>query len=546
MRAKILIENFKVFGERVEIDFSDYPVYAIVGKNASGKSTILDAVNRAVYGGQVQEEEKNDPNRSAVLDMETSANKCYKIRSTKGVYEPLPTEQQAPSIDFVKLLKNYPDQPLDNVCRSVSDILGKKVVVVRRDPFEVELDGRRLNPHQLSAGMQAIFTMEAILNYPRIGNQDQVIFVIEEPETFLHPNLLKEYMNKLINFFDENADRFKLLFSTHSAIPLSMLRPSQIVRVVDGKVYTYAGDFAGWYMMTDQNKAELFFADRAVLVEGFSDKLVYSSLLHSTGTRPERHNVLLLHIDGVYNREKITEICENFGIKTLFVGDADQKSYNQRGGKNPELSFEVLLEYGELEDAIPLVDWAKALEEDFLGFLFFNLMKLEGGQDYERACKALGKNKINYAIKLAQLYGSEPVDSQHLFYQLTLSMKSFVEMGEFTQVNFPPKPTLEEELKDYLFFFVQEDLRGDLRKEDLCNPEEKTVGAFFSKESYGRLNNLLVKMCKSGLPFYVVAGGNYDLKAPYSILSNNCEGVNRSSDKIEVNQGNYRSLIIHL
>ncbi|MCS7205926.1 MAG: AAA family ATPase, partial [Leptospiraceae bacterium] len=486
MRAKISIENFRAFGEKVEIDFSNYPVYALVGKNASGKSTILDAVNKAVYRRQVQNEEKKEPNKPAVLSIETSANKCYKIRSTKGIYEPLPIEQQAQGkdIDFVELLRNYPDQSLENVCKSVSDILGKRVVVIKGDSFkgnsfEVELNGRRLNPQRLSAGTQAIFAIEAILNYPRIGNQDQVIFVIEEPEVFLHLNLLREYMNKLINFFEENKDRFKLLFSTHSAIPLSMLKPSQIVRVVESKVYTHAEDFAGWYMMTDQNKAELFFADRAILVEGFSYKLVYSSLLRSTGTRPERHNVLLLHIDGVYNREKITDICESFGIKTLFVGDKDQEIHKQRGGKNLELSFEVLLQYGELEDAIPLVDWAKALEEDFLDFLFFNLnlIKPEGGQDYERACKALGKNKINYAIKLAQLYGSEPVDSQHPFYQLTLSMKSFVERGEFTQVNFPRKPTLEEELKDYRFFFVQKDLRGDLRKEDLCNPEEKTVGA---------------------------------------------------------------------
>ncbi|MCX8164495.1 MAG: hypothetical protein N3D14_03790 [Aquificaceae bacterium] len=75
-----------------------------------------------------------------------------------------------------------------------------------------------------------------------------------------------------------------------------MLKPSQVIRAMDFKVCVCDVDFDGWHMMIDQNKAELFFVDRVVLAEGFTDSVVYSSLLQSRGVKPERHNFSLLHI----------------------------------------------------------------------------------------------------------------------------------------------------------------------------------------------------------------------------------------------------------
>ncbi len=415
---------------------------------------------------------------------------------------------------------------------------------VRINQYEVivRIDGERILPQELSSGIQAILTIEAMLNYPRVSEGDPVIFLIEEPEAFLHPNLLRTYARKFLSFA-ENRKNTQLFISTHSPMLLSFVEPRQVIRIEQGKAYYIKDeDFGGWHMMSDPAKAEIFFADRVIMLEGYTDKLVFSGLLEEANIGPEEKNVSMIYIDGVYNREMITRICEAFEIKNLFIGDKDQEKHKKRGGNRKDLSFEVLLPYGEMEDCIPLSDWAMALGEDFISFLLELLsenIKRDGETSLDNASdtkkeklsivdalgKALGRNKVKYALRLRDYYVKNPISEGHPLHPLLKIMEEFIKNGNFTHMNFPEKPDILKELEDFILVFIQKDVQGALEASDICIEDEKVAGVFFDRGFYRRLNELLVKLTQKDIPFYVVVDNSYDFKEIERIINKECEGV---------------------
>ncbi len=536
----ITIENMKAIRDILHIEFSqDVNLYLLVGKNSSGKSTVLEAIRSACW---------NPPANVKAEFFSTSKPKVYKVRSTKGIYDYLSSSR--PGVlesDFKALLRNYDEEELAKLGESVSRIVSNdiKILSIKKErdrDIKILINGVEIAPQDLSSGIQAILTIEAMLNYPRARTNDLVIFLIEEPEVFLHPNLLKTYARRFLDFAKERKNT-QLFISTHSPILLSFVEPHQVIKIEEGKAYyTKDRDFKGWYMMSDPAKAEIFFADRVIMLEGYTDKLVFSGILEGANIRPEEQNVSLIYVDGAYNREMITKICEAFEIKNLFIGDKDQEKHKRRGGSREDLSFEFILPYGEMEDCIPLLDWAMALGEDFISFLLELLSESIKGDaetssddasdtEKERLSivdtlgKALGRNKVRYALRLRDYYAKTPLSKGHPLYPLLKIMDEFIKNGNFTHMNFPEKPDILKELEDFILVFIQKDLQGALEASDICIEDEKVAGVFFDRGLYGKLNRLLVKLTQKGIPFYAVVDYSYDFKAIERLINKECEGV---------------------
>ncbi len=531
----ITIENYKAIRGKLDLEFlQDVNLYILVGKNSSGKSTIIEAIRLVCW--------ETSTNTSA--EFYKGKAKAYKIRSTKGIYDYLnPARPGITESDFQALLRYYDNSRLNEISKLVSNIVFRNIRLERnRQGIRIIIDGEEIPPQDLSSGIQAILTIEAVLNYPRVSDEDLVIFLIEEPEAFLHPNLLKTYARRFLDFAKERENT-QLFISTHSPILLSFVEPHQVIRIEEGKAYyTKDRNFNGWHMMSDPAKAEIFFADRVIMLEGYTDKLVFSGILEGANIRPEEQNVSLIYVDGAYNREMITKICEAFEIKNLFIGDKDQEKHKRRGGSREDLSFEVLLPYGEMEDCIPLLDWAMALGEDFISFLLELLSESIKGDaetssddasdtEKERLSvvdtlgKALGRNKVRYALRLRDYYAKNPLSKGHPLYPLLKIMEEFIKNGNFTHMNFPEKPDILKELEDFILVFIQKDLQGALEASDICIEDEKVAGVFFDRGLYGKLNRLLVKLTQKGIPFYAVVDYSYDFKAIERLINKECEGV---------------------
>ncbi|MEJ7555605.1 MAG: AAA family ATPase, partial [Aquificaceae bacterium] len=214
----ITIENMKAVRDILHIEFSQYVnLYLLVGKNSSGKSTVLEAIRSACW---------NPPANVKAEFFSTSKPKVYKVRSTKGIYDYLSSSR--PGVlesDFKALLRNYDEEELAKLGESVSRIVSNdiKILSIKKErdrDIKILINGVEIAPQDLSSGIQAILTIEAMLNYPRARTNDLVIFLIEEPEVFLHPNLLKTYARRFLDFAKERKNT-QLFISTHSPILLS-------------------------------------------------------------------------------------------------------------------------------------------------------------------------------------------------------------------------------------------------------------------------------------------------------------------------------------
>lgn len=521
---RLLIENFRGIRGKLELEFDpDVNLYVLVGKNSSGKSSMLEVIKEVCWN-------TNPPSNIKVeFNPKIKAKpKAYYIRPTKGITDTYRKLEKFGKSDFERLIGTYNKDNLDRLSEVVSEFVSKNIGNIKEIKFEkvgneikISLDGQSIELEDLSSGFQAIITIEAVLNYPgafrTLEEDGPVIFLIEEPETFLHPNLLRVYADKFIKFAMQKKNA-ELFISTHSPILLSFVEPHQVIRLEGGRAYyTKEKDFKGWHMISDPAKAEIFFADRVIMLEGYTDKLIFSALLKRARVNPEDNNVSLVYIDGVYNREAITKICEAFEIKNLFIGDKDQEKYEKRGGSREDLSFEVLLPYGEIEDCIPLVDWAMALKENFISFML----------DFLTGKK---KSKVWYALKLREFYLNNSINEKHPLYPIRRIMEDFIKIGELTKKEFPKKYSLNDEIRDKYYIFIEENIKGELEYTDLNTEENKSIGVFFREREYRKLNELLVELTKGNeenenVEFYVVAYNSYDLEAPKRLIEKHCEGV---------------------
>jgi predicted ATPase len=89
----------------------------------------------------------------------------------------------------------------------------------------VKTKGKTLSFNQLSEGT---FRTMALLFY-LIGN-DSGLVLIEEPENSVHPSLLRD----IVEIMQNESERKQIIFSTHSDLVLSMLKPENVVFVDNG------------------------------------------------------------------------------------------------------------------------------------------------------------------------------------------------------------------------------------------------------------------------------------------------------------------------
>ncbi|HUP81469.1 MAG TPA: AAA family ATPase, partial [Pirellula sp.] len=84
MLSKIVIENFKGIGERVELDFA--PITLLFGRNSSGKSTIIHAI---YYALEVLEHRNLDPGPiqrlAGAIDFHGFRNIVHKKDTSKAI-----------------------------------------------------------------------------------------------------------------------------------------------------------------------------------------------------------------------------------------------------------------------------------------------------------------------------------------------------------------------------------------------------------------------------------------------------------------------------
>jgi len=296
-------------------------------------------------------------------------------------------------------------------------------------------DGVRTPIETKGHGMQRATIISILRTYSRIGSNDSentsLLFLIEEPEIYMHPHAQKTFMRVLENI-SQNGDQ--TIYSTHSSLFVDIERMNEIcilkkpgkksnatkisMKKLQEDLYNRKGvnteDDMG---LRQQHKNifnpivnEGFFADKVVIVEGASEKFSLSIYADLLGYNFNRDNISLIHSDGKGPMDRLLRIFREFRVPTyiIFDGDKNAKGEFESGFENEltsaqEKTFELL---NLLDDPIDkLENLETKVTEDYAVF----------EKDYEEIFKNELNNFEQWRQEMSDNWGKGGKPLQHKY-----------------------------------------------------------------------------------------------------------------------------------
>jgi putative ATP-dependent endonuclease of the OLD family len=297
------------------LEFEPRSVCALVGEASSGKSTVLtaiwtlleaaappptiDDVSRGT-SGRIHLEADVERGRSIFLD----ANPPDTLNLNRA---------GAPPVLFF---------PANLRSRSlVAPVTGAGADVAHL--FEPPLA-----EHHWSAadgGLQLVMGMERLL----ASNLRRFVLLVEEPELYLSPHA-QRHLFRVLRTLAQRGNQ--VLYSTHAPVFLSVDRMEELALVRHHDVHGTSlfqpaalAEAEAFRVLSefDSDRAELFLARAALLVEGRTEKLAFPLVFDALGVEPDKEGILVLECGGKGNMPLFARVCNACDIPYVVVHDRD-------------------------------------------------------------------------------------------------------------------------------------------------------------------------------------------------------------------------------
>ncbi len=193
---------------------------------------------------------------------------------------------------------------------------------------------------QMGKGFSSLFVValfRAILSTDEGGN----IFIIEEPETFLHEHFQEYFYNVLC----ELAKKNQVIYSTHSKKFVNIFEPKSVIKIknttylkseivykdepsinypdnIDGFEIKNPDDFSKYLRTLEPNLGNIIFASKVIIVEGPDDLLAYKTVL-SQKINFGLNNIAIVAAWGKDPIITIIQLCKRFEIPFFVIHDWD-------------------------------------------------------------------------------------------------------------------------------------------------------------------------------------------------------------------------------
>ncbi|USN58412.1 MAG: AAA family ATPase [Candidatus Peribacteria bacterium] len=311
---KIHIENFRTI-ESEEILFGENKT-VFVGKNDAGKSNILKAIRMLFHqeNKKIKKSYFRDPAKEICVRGEVMYNeKIYEFTCRASLhrekvefsYDPMDDETMSvfQNINLIYIPSNRKldtKDPDNGYNKLINLILENKENREFYDPVSVQQEGFDdiANKDDTEKTMFIISLLKLYLYSIRGANQKRCnIFLIDQPENFLHPHGTK-LIDRLLQQISE-LSHAQILYSTHSSELVSNFKKGKyelqdivFVRRIDGvtkikRIENKYGRYNKIMISLIFKNGSVFFSDAVILVEGETEKISIPNIYENWDWRTE-------------------------------------------------------------------------------------------------------------------------------------------------------------------------------------------------------------------------------------------------------------------
>jgi predicted ATP-dependent endonuclease of OLD family len=316
-----VLERIRIHGYRAarDVTFAPGPLCALVGEAASGKSTVLTAIWTLLEAAAPvpTNEDLSDGAERVHLEADTGDRTLFLDAHPPATLNL--NREGAPVALFLP-----------------AHLRASSVVAPASEP-EARAIAKRFRPD--ADGATTVLTgVEALADAGVTG----LVLLIEEPELFMGPQA-QRHLYRLLRLLSERGNQ--VLYSTHAGAFLKVARLEELAMVrhnrrlgttvaqpsplSDRESFRAFAEF-------DAERAELFLARAALLVEGRTEKLAFPFVFAAVGLDPDREGVAIVDSGGKGNLPLFARICNECGIPYVVVHDRDAAA-----GRRPVESEQV-------------------------------------------------------------------------------------------------------------------------------------------------------------------------------------------------------------
>lgn len=212
------------------------------------------------------------------------------------------------------------------------DVLDPLAVLKGVRPYFLE-GGRKVDPEEVGAGLQSGLALAIANAYAKVVKQP-VVLAIEEPELYLHPHgcryfyrLLKEIAQSGVQVIYTTHERDFVDVSEYKSVNI-LRKPGTDTEISQGSQLSLPSSEEGLLKIwTKFNGSvnEVFFANAAILVEGFADAVACRASLgkHDPSFDLDKHGVSIIECETEYNIPAVSKVLAGFRIPTIALIDED-------------------------------------------------------------------------------------------------------------------------------------------------------------------------------------------------------------------------------
>ena len=183
-------------------------------------------------------------------------------------------------------------------------------------------------------------------------NAKSLVIMIEEPESHMHPQMQQVFIRGIKNLLKREKDKnidIQIIITTHSShvVAESGLDEEYGFNQLryfgrDNKLKPFYENFNEFGIKKETfqflrkyltlHKCDLFFADKVIMVEGLTERLLLPLMIKKVAPLLDREYITIIEVGGAY-AHKFKEFIKFIKIKTLIITDLD--SVTEDGKKCP-------------------------------------------------------------------------------------------------------------------------------------------------------------------------------------------------------------------